>query len=63
MKNEALNQILNFLQNLEQEYQRAKAEKEQLESDVAKCKAQLDTAEKLIIGLGVEKESWKQRAS
>jgi dynein heavy chain len=38
--------------------QNKKNRKEQLESDVALCTVKLDRAEKLISGLGGEKQRW-----
>lgn len=40
----------------------AKTEKEKLEAEVNRCRIQLERAERLIQGLGGEKEAWKRRA-
>jgi len=40
----------------------AKHEKEELEAEVNRCKVQLERAEKLIQGLGGEKDSWRRKA-
>ena len=47
---------------LESDYNKARKEKEDLENQVNKCKVQLERAEKLIKGLGGEKEAWRRKA-
>ena len=61
-KKAALAEVLEFLFNLEKEYMIAKTEKEKLEAEVNRCRIQLERAERLILGLGGEKEAWKRRA-
>jgi dynein heavy chain len=53
---------MELLQSLEDEYNRAKKEKEDLEHKVTTCSKQLDRAEKLLTGLGGEKVSWAKKA-
>ena len=47
---------------LEADYNKARTEKENLEKEVNRCKIQLDRAEKLIRGLGGEKDNWRKKA-
>ncbi|CAD8081115.1 unnamed protein product [Paramecium sonneborni] len=61
-KNDALKEILRFLHTLQNDYNQAKLEKDQLQQDVNRCQIQLERAEKLINGLIQEKDSWKQKA-
>ncbi|CAD8087288.1 unnamed protein product [Paramecium sonneborni] len=62
-KNDALKEILRFLNALQNDYNQAKLEKDQLQEDVNRCQIQLERAEKLISGLIQEKESWRQKAN
>lgn len=62
VKKEALKEVMDLLAKLQSDYDRAKREKEELQSEVTKCEVQLDRAEKLINGLGGEKNSWKAKA-
>ncbi|KAL4494234.1 hypothetical protein ABPG73_018753, partial [Tetrahymena malaccensis] len=62
IKKAALQEVLDLLAKLQSEYDVAKREKEELQAEVTKCEIQLDRAEKLINGLGGEKNSWKQKA-
>ena len=61
-KKAILKEVMDLLNKLESDYQSAKKEKEDLENSVNKCKVQLDRAEKLIKGLGGEKEAWRRKA-
>lgn len=61
-KQEALKQVMDLLQKLEDEYNQARKEKEELEASVDLCAKQLERAEKLITGLGGEKISWGKKA-
>ena len=47
---------------LESDYNNVRKEKEDLENQVNKCKIQLEAAERLIKGLGGEKEVWRRKA-
>lgn len=47
---------------MEDEYNQARREKEELENQVDTCAKQLDRAEKLITGLGGEKINWGKKA-
>jgi dynein heavy chain, axonemal len=47
---------------LEDEYNAARKEKEDLESSVNKCAKQLQRAQQLINGLGGEKINWSKKA-
>ncbi|CAD8161959.1 unnamed protein product [Paramecium pentaurelia] len=62
-KIDALKEILRFLNVLQNDYNQAKLEKDQLQEDVNKCQIQLERAEKLISGLIQEKDSWRQKAN
>ncbi|KAM3134228.1 hypothetical protein pb186bvf_013648 [Paramecium bursaria] len=62
-KQAVLQEVMNFLAKLEADYNKAKSDKDTLEAKVNKCKIQLDNAEKLIKGLGGEKEAWKKKAA
>lgn len=53
---------MDLLNKLEADYGKAKKEKDDLENSVNKCKVQLERAEKLIKGLGGEKEAWRRKA-
>lgn len=53
---------MDLLAKLQSDYDTAKKEKEDLQAEVTKCEVQLDRAEKLISGLGGEKNSWKAKA-
>lgn len=53
---------MDLLAKLQADYETAKKEKEDLQAEVTLCEVQLDRAEKLINGLGGEKNSWKQKA-
>lgn len=50
---------MDLLDKLQADYDTAKKEKEDLQAEVTKCEVQLERAEKLINGLGGEKNSWK----
>ena len=54
--------MLDLLNKLESDYNKARKEKEDLENSVNRCKVQLERAEKLIKGLGGEKEAWRRKA-
>ena len=53
---------MDLLAKLEADYLKAKTEKEILEKEVNRCKIQLERAEKLIKGLGGEKENWRKKS-
>ena len=53
---------MSLLQQLEDDYNQAKKEKEDLENQVDTCSKQLERAEQLLSGLGGEKKSWGQKA-
>ena len=55
-------QILDKLQALNDEFERMTAKKAQLEANLDLCQKKLDRAEKLISGLGGEKQRWSQAA-
>ncbi|EAS04067.1 axonemal dynein heavy chain (macronuclear) [Tetrahymena thermophila SB210] len=61
-KKKNLQEVIDLLQSLQNDYERAQKEKEELEQKVNKCKVQLERADALISGLGGEKNSWKQKA-
>ena len=61
-KKAVLQEVLDLLMKLESDYNKARKEKEDLENQVNKCKVQLERAEKLIKGLGGEKEAWRRKA-
>ena len=54
--------MLDKLQSLNDQFQAMTAKKEQLESNIDICSKKLDRAEKLIGGLGGEKDRWSQAA-
>lgn len=53
---------MDLLAALQNDYDRARKEKEDLEFKVNKCKVQLERAGKLISGLGGEKKAWGEKA-
>lgn len=55
-------QILDKLQALNEEFERMTAKKAQLEANLDLCQKKLDRAEKLISGLGGEKQRWSAAA-
>jgi dynein heavy chain len=50
-KKAALDEVLELLRKLEQEYRDAKEREEELKRNVKRCEVQLERAEKLIKGL------------
>jgi len=62
-KQAALKEVMDKLAELDADLQNKKNRKEQLESDVALCTVKLDRAEKLISGLGGEKQRWTVAAT
>ena len=52
---------MDLLQSLEDEYNKAKKEKEDLENKVSTCSKQLDRAEKLLTGSLLIKDSAARR--
>ena len=55
-------QVLDKLQSLNDEFDAMTAKKEQLEENIDICSKKLDRAEKLIDGLGGEKDRWSEAA-
>lgn len=55
-------QVLDKLQSLNDHFEAMTAKKEQLELNIDICSKKLDRAEKLIGGLGGEKDRWGQAA-
>ena len=55
-------QILDKLQALNDEFEKMTAKKAHLEANLDLCQKKLDRAEKLISGLGGEKQRWSQAA-
>ena len=55
-----LKAVMDKLERLEKEFNEAVAKKEQLAKDVSKCQSRLDSALKLISGLGGEEKRWKE---
>ncbi|ESN95105.1 hypothetical protein HELRODRAFT_102708 [Helobdella robusta] len=58
MKRAELKSVEERLMNLKHQFQEMLEKKEKLEKQVALCEAKLDRAERLIKGLGGEKERW-----
>lgn len=61
-KRKELKEVEDRLALLKQQFEEKTKEKEQLEKQVDLCAKKLDRAEKLIGGLGGEKERWSQAA-
>ena len=58
----SLSKVLDKLQSLNDEFDAMTAKKEQLEINIDICSKKLDRAEKLIAGLGGEKDRWSEAA-
>ena len=62
-KKAQLQETLDMIQQLEDDYNKAKQEKDTLEQNLKRCEKQLFRAQKLLEGLGSQKENWAKYAS
>lgn len=61
-KRAELKEVLDKLQALNDQFEAMQTKKENLETNIDLCTKKLDRAEKLIGGLGGEKDRWNQAA-